>query len=167
MTIVTTFTQEATEFASKAINEAFEHYFVNLASGDEKIHEAKFVAELIQNTQPWLFFTEESMEALVNSIYKDVLYINFIYTMTAIFKQRYVGTTQHYEEYVGHIAESFNVQDNSDENLSMMSRDYRDRLVKPEGVRMMLQNNRMLVMIVSLISYLDTNILAQALGGVK
>jgi hypothetical protein len=167
MTIANTFTQEATEFADKAINEAFAHYFVHLASGDEKIHEAKFVAELIQSTQPWLFFTEEAMEALMNSIYKDVLYINFIYTLTTLFRQRFVGTNKHYEEYIGHVADAFNVQENVDESMSMMSRDYRDRLVKPEGVRIMLQNNRMLVMIVSLVAYLDTNILAQAVGGVK
>lgn len=150
------------EVARNAINGAFAHYFQNLASGEDKLHEAKFSAEVLQMIQPWLFFTEEAMEAMLDFIYKDTLHINFVYTMTALFRQRFVLEKEDYERYVRHIADSFYTQENEDEKLSMMAKEYRERLISPESIEMMMKNNRLLVMLITMSLYLDTNIVSEA-----
>jgi hypothetical protein len=158
---------EINKVAEKAIDGAFAHYFFHLASGEDKLFEAKFVAETLQMIQPWLFFTEEAMEQLIDFIYKDTIHINLVFTLTAIFRQRFVLEKEDYDRYVKHIAESFFTQDNEDEKLSMMPKEYRDRLTNPQAIEMMLRNNRMLVMLITATLYLDTNIIKEAVGGGK
>jgi hypothetical protein len=154
---------EINQVAEKAIDDAFAHYFVHLASGQDKLFEAKFIAETLQMIQPWLFFTEEAMEELINFIYKDTIHINLVFTLTAMFRQRFTLETEDYDRYVKHIAQSFFTQDNEDDKLSMMPKEYRDRLTNPDAIEMMMKNNRMLVMLITMALYLDTNILATAL----
>jgi hypothetical protein len=154
---------EINKVAEKAIDDAFAHYFVHLASGQDKIDEAKFIAELLQMLQPWLFFSEGTLEATHDFIYKDQLHINLIYSLTAIFRQRFAVDVEECNLYVKHIANSFDTKECTNEKESLMSEEYRNRLMAPSSVESLLKNNRPLVMMATAMLFLDTNILALAL----
>lgn len=156
---------ELNKAADRAVNEAYAHYLSNLASGQDKISEIQFVGTLLQMMQPWTFFTEEAMEEMMNAIYKDALYISFMYNMTALFRQRFAVSKEDYELYIKHVADSFFTQACENDNLSMMATEYRVRLSSGESIEVMLKNNRILVMLVTMMLYFDTRILAAALGG--
>lgn len=154
---------EINEVAKDAINQAMQHYFVNLAVGENKIHETQFLAELLIQTQGWLVFGEESLQNIQSQIYKDSLYINLIYTLTALFRSRFVLPKEDYKKLIEHLANSFNTKECEDENLSFMSPAYRARIPDPETIVSLLINNHHLVMLLVFYTYADTNVLAEAL----
>lgn len=155
---------EITEVASNAVNGAMSHYFVNLATGEEKVEEAKFIAEVLMQTQGWLLFTEESLQNLHDVTYKDTLYINLIYTLTSLFRTRFVLSEVEYQQYLEHLAQAYDVKESADPRLSFMSPEYSARIPDPATVLNLLRNNRHLVMMASFFTYGDPNILADAVG---
>lgn len=159
---------EITKVAKHAIDEAYEHYFIHLTAGEQKIEEIKAVAEMIMMMQPWLFFTETALEKLQEFIYTNSQRINLVYSLTALFRQRFTLEEEDYKKYIDHLATSFNTQECEAANLSMMAVKYQERLTKPEMIQVLLQNNRPLVMLASTMLYFDTNILKQSIltGGV-
>jgi hypothetical protein len=156
-------TEEVTSEARRAINDAMSHYFINLASGGEKIDEAKFIAAFLQMAQPWLFFAEASLGAVQDFIMKDVLHINLVNTLTALFYNRFTLGRENYEAYIKHLSQSFFTQEASDFKQSFMAEEYRNRLIDPETIEMLLLNNRSLVMLVSIVLYFETQLLADVL----
>lgn len=151
--------------AGTAINEAYAHYFTNLATGEGKVFEAKFIAELISLIQPWLFFTEESLERVTSLIYKDQITVNLSYTLTALFRQRFSLPEEDYAAFLDHIADSFAVQKCEDPQASMMSNEYSSRIPTPEAIAVMLKNNRMIAMLASTVLYLNMEVIAGSLPG--
>ena len=156
---------EILQVAGTAINEAYAHYFTNLAVGEGKVFEAKFIAELISMIQPWLFFTEESLERVTSFIYKDQLSVNLAYTLTALFRQRFALPEEEYMAFLDHVADAFAVQKCDDQQASMMSPEYSSRIPTPEAISVMLKNNRMIAMLASTVLYLNVEIIAGALPG--
>lgn len=154
---------EINKAAEKAIDDTFAHYFVHLSSGQDKVEEAQFIVEMLQMLQPWLLFTEGTLEAVHSFLYKDQLHINLIYSLTAIFRQRFAVENGEYDLYVKHIANSFDTKECTNEKESLMSEEYRNRLMPISSVESLLKNNRPLVMLATMMLYLDTNILAHAL----
>lgn len=154
---------EITKVAGNAINEALEQYLIHLTTGENKVQEVLFLKDLILMMQPWLFFTETAMEKLQAEIYRDSLRINLIYSLTALFRQRFTLPEEDYQAYIKHLANSFNTQECSDPVLSMMATEYANRLTNPDAIEMMLENNRPLVMMVTTMLYIDTSILLRAI----
>lgn len=156
---------EITENAQIAINQAMNHYFVNLVtSSDERNNEAQFMAELVMQVQGWLLFTEDSLQNIQDMIYKDTLHINLVYTLTALFRTRFTLPEQDYQSLVNHLADAFNTKETSDPRQSFMSSEYSDRIPDPAAVANLLKNNRQLVMLACWFIYGDPNILAEAIG---
>uniref|UniRef100_A0AAU7PFN6 Uncharacterized protein n=1 Tax=Burkholderia phage vB_BgluM-SURPRISE13 TaxID=3159457 RepID=A0AAU7PFN6_9VIRU len=156
---------EITDVAGTAINQAMHHYFVNLAtSGDDRNNEAQFVAEVLMQVQGWLLFTEDSLQNIQDLIYKDTLHINLVYTLTALFRTRFILPEQDYQTYIEHLANSFNTKEAADPRQSFMSAEYSDRIPDPAPVANLLKNNRHLVMLATFFVYGDPNVLADAIG---
>lgn len=151
------------EVATNAINQALHHYFENLASGAEKIEESKFLAEVLIEMQGWLVFTEESLQNIQDMIYKDTLYINLIYTLTALFRTRFVLPQEDYDTLVEHLAKSFDTKKSIDPKQSFMPTVYVNRIPDPDVVMNILSNNQHLVMLAVFYTYGSTQVLLEAL----
>ena len=156
---------EITENAQIAINQAVSHYFVNLAtSSDNRNNEAQFLAEVVLQIQGWLMFTEDSLQNIQDLIYKDTLYINLVYTLTALFRTRFTLSNEDYSALITHLANAFDTKESADPLLSFMSAEYSERIPTPGTVASLLSNNRQLVMLACWFIYGDPNILADAIG---
>jgi hypothetical protein len=156
---------EITAVAEKAINDAMHHYFVNLAtSSDTRNNEVDFFVEVALQTQGWLVFTEDSMQNLYDLIYKDTLYINLVYTMTALFRARFTLPEEDYQTLIEHLAYSYHTKEASDPKLSFMGSEYRDRIPDPAAVISILKNNRYLVMLAVYFTYGNPAVLAEAIS---
>lgn len=155
--------KEIVDQAANALNAGFDHYFVNLASGEGKIDEAKFIGLLIQQTQPWLMFTEEGIESMmIESIYRDPVHLNLIYNLTLAFFSKLSLEESDYERYLNHMAFSFDINASKD-SLSLMFKEYQDRLMGEDRVYTILKNNRPIVMLATMITHLDVSILVAAM----
>lgn len=156
--------EEITQVAKKAIDESMSHYFINLASGEAKVHESKFVGEVLMAMQGWLIFTEDSLQNIQDMVLKDSLHINLIYTLTALFYNRFTLPREDYDALVDHLAQSFDTKEAEDDFQSFMPKEYRARLADPKYIASLLRNNRSLVMLTCLYTYFNVEILME---GVK
>ena len=154
--------KEIIEQAGSALNAAFDHYFVNLASGQGKEDEALFIASLIQNTQPWLIFTEEGIESLmIEQIYRDSVHLNLIYNLTTAFFNKLGLESGDYKRYVDYLSSAFDINPGNPA-LSLMFKEHQDRLMGENRIFTLLDNNRPLVMLATMIAHLDVSIIVAA-----
>lgn len=158
---------EIVKTAAVALNSGVEHYFHHLSSGENKKDEAVFIAETMKSSQVWLFFTEGSMDALRSSIYKSQLFIDLVYNLSTIFHQRFLAGEEDYKTYVKHLSWAFDSAFSEADGLSLMAPEYRDRLVAAENTETLLASNRPWVFLATMILYLDTNIIIEALQAKK
>lgn len=154
--------KEITEQAANALNEGFTHYFNNLASGESVLTEAQFIGELIQTTQPWLLFTEGSLEEMLTAkIHKNAEHLNLIYNLTMVFFSKFPVEEKDYNRYLDHLAFSYHVSAGERE-LSMMHTEHLDRLMREDAIRSLMENNRFMVMLATMFNHLNVAILADA-----
>lgn len=151
--------KEILECARTAVNESVRHYFINVSAGQEKAAEIQFMADLLLQQQPWLFFTADALENTQNQIMKSSLSINLIYNLTTIFRSRFHLDDEDYRRLIDHFANSSNTKECSDERMSFMVEDYRARLLPPAEMAALMKNNRSLVFLFCVVLYLDTDIL--------
>lgn len=159
--------QEITKVVSDAVNGAINHYFYNMVAGPDKADEAQFIAEFMQQTQLWLFFTEEAMEELHKTIYKSDIQINLVYSLSVLFHQRVTISEEDYARFVKHLTWSVDAKFAEEDPLSIMASQYRERIPNAENIEVFLRSNRPWVFLCCMASYLETSNLVAALAGVK
>lgn len=147
---------------SIAVNGAIEHYLVQLSAGEDLAHGAQFLAELLLSLQPWLFFTEGSMENITNLTTQSAANVNVTYNLTSLFHGRLTLTSDEYAALIEHIADASDVGHCEDTAVSFMAPEYRLRLISKEAASVLLTNNRNLVFMYAMMSFVDTNILEKA-----
>lgn len=149
-----------THEAKLAIDDAFDHYFTNLTSDDKKESEILFLADLITEIEPWLFFTDDSLDNIYKRIGDSSANTNLINSLTLLFYMRYTPT----KDYLHQLAVATPVGECEDSKLSFMPQEYRDRTSTWQTTLELLKNNRSLVMLFTMIMYFDTGILAANLS---
>lgn len=155
--------KEILDCARYSINETVQHYFTNVAAGQEKAAEIQFLAELLLQQQPWLFFTGDALENTQNQIMKSSLNINLIYNLTMLFRSRFHLGDDDYSKLLDHIANSSNTKECSDEHMSFMVPEYRNRVLPPAEMLSLMKNNRSLVFLFCMVLYLETDLLTKGL----
>lgn len=146
--------------AKLAIDDAIDHYFTNLTDGPKKEKEITFLADLITQIEPWLMFTGDSLDNIYKLISDTPEQTNLIYSLTMLFNQRYIPD----DNYIRQLANSAVVGTYKDARMSFMPPEYHDRIPTYQAIVDLMENNRSLVMIATIVSYFETSILAANLG---
>lgn len=154
-------------FAHDAINEAVTHYFENqLSDSQEIVDAATYLTELISTTQLWLFFTEGTQEHIQSLFIQDISKVNIIMTITTIFNQRINAGNDRYLEYIRTLATSCTVNGLQGES-SLLPKEHSNRMQSFEEAVSMLRCNPHLVMLLTMLMYMDAGVVAAPLGFVK
>lgn len=158
--------KEINDLASVAINDAFDHYFTNLTSGQDLIDEGSFIALLFQETPPWLMFTEEGLEGiLVGKVNKSPAHIALIHNLTAVFHNYFTVEEEEYSRYLQHLARSYHTNAGA-ANLNMMLEEHYNRMIDVAAIRLILENNRIIVMLATMFTHLNTGLISAAMSRV-
>lgn len=156
--------KEINDLAGKAINEAYEHYFTDLTFGQTKLDELNFIVLLFQETPPWLLFTEEALEAIINDkVSKSSVHSALLQNLVMLFMNYFAVEETDYNRYVGHLARSYHTSA-GDKDKTMMPEAHYDRLLNETSIRVIMDNNRMLVMLATSFAHLRTGILTGILA---
>lgn len=148
---------------SNAINGAIEHYFENLTVSPADEEGIMFISQMLEAIEPWLFLTEQSMTHIKTSIESNIKNVNLIYSLTTLFELRMSQTTQERSEYIRRLAMAFTSPGKGPS--SIVPEDYALRVPGVEENINMLTSNRFLVMIATMVMFMNTNLLAARLPG--
>lgn len=152
-------------FAKAAIEEAIMHYLDNQLSDTKEIETAvEYLTEMIGSVQLWLFFTEGTQEHINTLVFRDPFTINTIMTITTLFIQRlgplHPGVDAAYRDTLVNACTTLGNRNDT----TLMPREYSDRIQPADEAKIMLRDNPHLLMILSMLMYLDVSLIAALLG---